>query len=127
MVAEVAHDDLDTFCLERRDVLGGICEDCGVVRVVVVVDIARCVAADVGCKENDVRKERSAVRQEIFSCVERIDVVYFDVNNAVEVAERCRAGHRAGLIGRVVCDGFLGLLARGHQQCGCSEQGAGCE
>ena len=49
------------------------------------------------------------------------------VNNAVEVAERCRAGHRAGLIGRVVCDGFLGLLARGHQQCGCSEQGAGCE
>jgi len=63
VVAEVAHDDLDTFCLERRDVLGGICEDCGVVRVVVVVDIARCVAADVGCKENDVRKERSAVRQ----------------------------------------------------------------
>ena len=27
----------------------------------------------------------------------------------------------------LLCDGFLGLLARGHQQCGCSEQGAGCE
>lgn len=39
VVAEVAHDDLDTFCLERRDVLGGICEDCGVVRVVVVVTL----------------------------------------------------------------------------------------
>ena len=122
MVAQIAEQDFDTFCLERFDIFVGIGENSCVIGIVVGINIPVGISTDVGRIDHHMGKERFAVGKVILSGIEDIYIVDFHDQMPGEVFYCRRAGHGGSLSVRLGYDGFFCAIAGCKSVCRCCEQ-----